>query len=312
MQIRQVLKLAGRLVIFGCVLCVILSINNFAQKPAKAASKAKEVWYLSYEVTIKGSGSSMDYNGAGDEATWVVDRSYSGTVELGSASPLVNRNMSQSEMIASLHSGNIMSWRHAGTLTKEHDGMSAIDKRASKFLDGMDLPIKIRINDKIVTHSEAEFAGRSFQNLTNTTFWYGKNSATKTQNTMELVIDKTRSRYNVTIPLKIVIGDPWLLVTSSTLVERSKYGWGDKPQREVLPGRLEWIGFDTLKIPEIKDLLENGMIHHPEPLPFELKDGAHQYDSGDLEIKEPLLSPPDSYKGVTIRIFYLFKKMPAN
>lgn len=294
-QIQRVLQNTLRFVVLGLVLYGISSSEILAQKPVKAAPKAKEVWYISYEVTIKGSGSTNDHNGAGDEANWEVDRSYSGTVELGYASPLVNQNMSQRDMIASLRSGSIMSWRPFQTAT----------------LDGMTLPIKIKINDKIHTHSEHEGEGRSFENYTNTTHWEGTSTATKTQNAMELLIDKTRSTYNVTIPLKLVTSDPWLSVKSTTLVKRSKYGWGDKPESETITGS-QMVGFDTVKIPEIKGLLEDGMIHHPAPYPLKIKDGAYEYDSGVLAVEEPLFGARDTYAGVMIRVYYLFKKMPAN
>ena len=37
-------------------------------------------------------------------------------------------------------------------------------------------------------------------------------------------------------------------------------------------------------------------------------DGEHIYDSGELEVDEPLFGARDTYKGVTIRVFYLLRK----
>src|SRR6266700_7554154 len=99
-QIRQISKFAGWTA-FLALLCSFFTFEMKAQK-GRSAPKPEEVWYLSFEVTIKGDGERRSGNKDELLEQWKIDRSYSGVIELNISVPTsidVNKNMSAREII---------------------------------------------------------------------------------------------------------------------------------------------------------------------------------------------------------------------
>ena len=63
----------------------------------------------------------------------------------------------------------------------------------------------------------------------------------------------------------------------------------------------------------IKGLLEGGRIHHQENRPLDATGGAIEFDSGDLEPDQPLISSvPETKEKVKIRVCYKISRTPIS
>ncbi len=290
--------------IFACVFSCISTIEIYAQK-ARTAPKPKEGWYLTFELTVKGHGETKNVDNAGEgeiEGSWDIDRTYSGTFELTTSTPtpvVVNKGMSPSEMMAIVNAAPVL-WVHSGN---------------GNDLDQKFLMVKVKIKDKVRLKLKDRGEGRSFENTTSLTYWDGNGFAI-IDNAVQLLMDKNKSSYNVTIPLQLKIGqygDENLKISRHKLIERSSFGYGDAPTSEAPPVKYENVALGTLKFPTVIDLLDGGTIHHPNNLPLKLVKGAqgtYDWDSGDVDIDAPLFPDiPESQEGVKVHVYYLLKKM---
>ncbi|MGH9820482.1 MAG: hypothetical protein ACRD43_09970, partial [Pyrinomonadaceae bacterium] len=177
---------------------------TFAQK-GKATVKSTEVWYLSFDVTVKGNGNSQ--RGRDDELRdeWKVDRSYSGVIELNLGVPTpvqVNASMSLAEIKMRMASAPEM-FIHTST-----------DWSQNLML------IKVKIHDKRVVILKDKGEGDTFENTTTTTSWDGEGTALA-DNAVQLLIDMGHPLYNVTIPFQFHKDDKILKKLVVHIVDRS-------------------------------------------------------------------------------------------
>jgi hypothetical protein len=295
MNIQRVSKLAACAAAIAWFLCPLSAEEIPAQK-TKAPAKSAEVWYLSFEVTVKGNSSKA--RGERGEVTdsWYVDRTYSGVIELNLSVPTsveVNKAMSPAEMISRVRSAPLM-WVHRG----------------SDWSDTA-MVIHIKIHDKKVLVLKEKGEGDTFENTTNTITWDGEGDALA-DNAVQLFIDKNRSLYNVTIPFQLHMADRLLKKLTNHTVERSDHGYGDEPTHEQKLDP-EDIPLGTFSLPKVIALLTGGRIHHPNNLPFSLNSGSFDWDSGDVDPDEPIFNDiPESKKGIKIHVYYLIKKASAD
>ena len=298
-----------------CIFLLAL-VPAFSQHTkAKASSKTKKIippakvdkiWYLSFEMTIKGKGETKKGEEDEIEAWWDIDRTYSGVVELNYPTPAsiaVNKSMSPDEIMAAVKSAPVK-WLHSG---KGNDP------------NQLYLMVKVKINDKIYMKLNDKGEGGSFENTTSLIYWNGVGTAMM-DNAVEFLIDKNKSSYNITIPLKFKVGeygDKNLKIERHKSIERSAFGYGDAPTLETLPIKYEDVPLGTLQFPVVIDLLDGGTIHHPTNVPLRfvqkgnvLDSGEQEWDSGDQDIDEPLFKDfPDSQKGIMVHVYYRLKQM---
>ena len=265
-------------------------------KAQKRAPKPKDVWYLSFDVTIKGGGQKTSGNDNELVVTWSIDRAYSGVVELNFSVPqsvYVNKNMKPAEIAARMNAAPVV-WHHRGIDT------------AHSFL-----PVKVKIHDWMVTMLKGGGEGTSFENRETSVRWDGEGTALA-DDTVTLMIHMGKSMYNVTIPLILHLNDNLLTKKTKHTIDRSKFGYGGAPTHEEIPVAPEELPLGEFGFPKVIALLKDGTIHHPNDLPLELVNGGYDWDSGDQDIDEPLIKGfPESRKGIKIHVYYLFKKMAA-
>ena len=273
------------------------------KKPVPPA-KPKKTWYFTFEMTIKGAGSVKNLDNSGNILEWGIDRSYSGVIALDQPAPSFDHNWSQAEISEAFRSGRKVAW-----FNRDVRRNSSIDDMKPS---GNVHPVAVRINDMLRTITKENDEGDTFENTTITTHWEFDDSIF-TSNSNMLVFDKKLGTYNVHIPLVSENdNDPYstIRLQVDTSIERSDHGYGDLPTSES--GTFNnLISFNKINFPTIKNLLENGFIHHEFDLPLPaMKDVSYQYDPGDLQPDKPMFGGvPESKTKVKIHIYYLFKQL---
>jgi hypothetical protein len=279
----------------------IIEIKNPPPKPKKEPTPAKldKAWYLTFELTIKGSGSNKGKN-PDSELEWDFDRSYSGTIALDLPSPMIDSKWSQAEVMESIRTQRKTSWMH----------MPKMGLAAGAVPSDVMAPIKVKIDDKVRSLTKDKGEGNTFENTTVNTHWEFDDTVFTTNATM-LILDKKLNTYNVMIALK-----PFdrtdvftkVRVTSETNVNRSQNGYGGLPTSETNTEHNS-IFISEIQFP-LTAILRTGQITHPVDLPLRIKDGGYEYDSGDLEPDKPMIEgEPKSKQTVKIHIYYRFKRL---
>ena len=279
----------------------VIEIKKPPPKPKKVTTPAKpdKSWYLTFELTIKGSGNNKGSN-PDSELEWDFDRSYSGTILLDFPSPMMDPKWSQAETMESLRTERKTAWMHipkAGLPS----GITPSD---------LMYPIKVKIDDKLRNLTKDKGEGDSYENTTVNTHWEFDDTVFTTNATM-LVLDKKLNTYNVTIALTPFDRNDIfekVRVTTETEINRSAHGYGDLPRSENKVERGSMF-ISEVHFP-VTGILRDGQIKHVVDLPLRSKDGGYEYDSGDLEPDKPIIeSEPKSKKTVKIHIYYRFKQL---
>ncbi|MDQ6788108.1 MAG: hypothetical protein M3033_14990 [Acidobacteriota bacterium] len=283
--IRQATKYAPSFLIFAFVVIGILTVSTFGQKSRNASPPKEDVWYLTWELTIKGQGETKNLGYGKSSASWDIDRSYSGTSELNFATlkpDVITKNMTPRE-IAAIMASAPMTWMHFN-MNDPTDMLNRVS------------PIKVKIKDKLIMHINQAREGDGDAMSMDMIYWDGEGTALGDPGST-LFIDKAKSTYNINILIDLHDTDKLLKI------ERH---FTDDEGRHVTK---QDASLRLIKIPSIVNLLEDNVIHHLKNLPLTLVNTGFEWDSGDIELDEPLLeNMPESYKGVKAHLFYRFKK----
>src|SRR6202022_3693337 len=184
----------------------IIEVKKPPPKPKKETTPDKpgKAWYLTFEMSIKGSGSIKNSNFS--ELEWSFDREYSGTIALDMPTPMFNPKWSQAEMMDALKSQRKTAWMHT-----PKSGLAA-----GEIPSDLMYPIKVKINDKVRNLTKDKDEGSTFENTAVTTRWEFEDTVFITNPAM-LVFDKKLNTYNVEIGLKpFDRRDPFTLVRVTT------------------------------------------------------------------------------------------------
>ncbi len=271
----------------------------FAQTKKMTARPKEIFWYADFTLTIKGNGEKKNE----DETSiirWSIDRSYSFSFKFNSKSitgdPNKKEEISMKELVAVVKSGRFTRYTYSPVKPKD------------------EMPMKIKIKDllNVITIDEGE--GKSFENTTVITSWE-TDKTVNTPNVMTLTTDNEKRTYNINFP--IFFFDERMKMLSQTIIDRSDYGYDDKPTHEALPIDSADVLISKFRIPNVKGLISGFTIQHTPndflyPANFPT---AWEYDSAkdfpDLQPDNPLIQDvPDSKTKVKIRVLYRFSKTP--
>jgi len=276
-------------------------------KPKKPAPPADSSWFITYEMTILGSGSQKDEDDPGNETIWSIDRKYEGTYELDLHTPgiISTDGLEEKETLSSIRSGRITDWTWRFKIGK---------KVVRSSIASGALPIHVIIHDKLEIRTHEKGEGSSFENTTTLKKWQVDLDDGYTSNELKLRIIKKPAEYNVWIPLKAVddvLGEGSVKLTTTISNERSREGYGGLPTSETKNEPEQNIHISTIKIPEVNGLLEKGIIHPFTDMPIPEKNGGFESDWPDVEPDEAMIPGiPETKTKVAIHIFYRFSHQP--
>jgi hypothetical protein len=256
-------------------------------------------WFLKWDLTISGKSDQTS------KIKWAVKHEYSGAVELSDVGVVMGAMPRLTPQQA-----KAMTPAQAMAMVKNAKKVHMWLYKAPTMFGAIDVTIDDSVKRK--NHDRGE--GESFENTTTTNTWKGT-TKDQVQNSYKLEVDEQAKTYNITIPFT-PMGQTKSIATEEIVeIERSAYGWGNKPTHEgptTTPGS---VTPSSLKNPEAASLIAGGNLHHDKDLAFAPKDDIVLFDSGNVKMDASstfLQNLPGAKDNVTIHLVYTLSKLPIN
>lgn len=278
-RIQKISKIAVWLITIILVSVIFCSFQALAQN-GKPVAKPSDVWYLSYTVTIKGSGKIEPEPGTDDPTIyWKIDRNYSGTIALADGK-LFNRGSD-----------------------------SAADLKAMRFVRfKSDSPkMDVKIDDYLILKWEEDICEVLTKTLDKRTWEADVKGYGGSSFDTSLTFDNQKQTYNVSLPIAVnVVDSDLLLFKRIRETSRTPSGGASSSETKILEEKKYSI-FDV-KFPRIFDLIENNRIRHNDDMPLKYVNGAYEWTSKEETVHDPILPNIDVEDKVKLQVFYRFKK----
>ena len=314
-RLLSALITVGVMMVFisGAILSPTVS-GKVEMTPQGEADRFKNVntWYLYVKVTI--DGEMVNENSMADPGNWSVHDSYSGSVALNTRSPYIKKNnnantrqMSQQEKIAAAMAmmkdlNSSLQWSAVPTGGQRKDPFNGLLPLSIKRHEMARYGQKDPCNDDEFTKNTRDGDGDDFSNTS-----------------PFFMADTQHLTYNVTIPLN-PDGNQDQVMVKQEVTQKINKQW----QTEVTPPGPHKVPFNAkqfeiFKLTNVKvtdpkrggTLLKGGVIHHGVDIPLDVVSGYVEFDSGDVEPDEPILSGNiDTKLKVRVHIYYKLSKTP--
>lgn len=299
--------------IFGAIISPIVSAK-IDMTPQGEADRFKNVgtWYLYFKVTI--DGEMINENSMADPGNWSVHNSYSGSVALNTRQPFVktdkNTNSRQTSRQDQMAAAMAMMKQMNGSF--QWTVLPSGVQRMGPF-NGL-VPLYVK------RHEMTKYGGKDACNddefTTNTREGDGDDFSYAAPFFMA---DTQHLTYNVTIPLK-PDGDKQQVMVKQEVQSKVNKQWKTEttpPGPHKVPFKeMEVFKLSNVKVTDPKrggSLLKGGIIHHEIDVPLDVVSSYVEFDSGDVEPDDPILSGnSDTKDKVKVHIYYKLSKTPIN
>jgi hypothetical protein len=280
-QFRQTTKFAAWLITIMLASAIFCPYQAFAQN-GKPIAKPGDVWYLSFTVTMKGSGTIQPEPGTDDPTIyWKVDRNYSGTIDLAD-----------------------------GKLFNRGSENTAADLKAMRFVrfKSDSAKMDVKVDDHIILKNEEDICEVLTKTLDKRTWEADVNGWTSNSRfDTSLTFDNQKHTYNVSIPIALAAAGSDLLLFKRILETTRKPSGGVSSSETKILEEEKYSIFDV-KFPRIFDLIESNRIHHNDYVALKSVNDAYEWTSKEETVHDHILPNIDVEDNVKLQVFYRFRK----